>query len=275
MSKPLVSVCIPVNHAWEAIELCIESIIDRTSEPSYQIIVNDQSGGKGEGNRLEYLRRHADDGNIMLIEDDTYVRSDVQNHGKAIQNMMKHVDTQYAMLFESDLEVIKSDWLSCLISKMEGDREPQTVLGVSPFCGGRNHWDLRWIAPRYVPAWMMLDVPAYRTIESDDDWDCSEIPFDAWPYPRVFEGLTPPRKPENGVMKVFRDTGWRLWETLTFHNPGGLRILPMPTGYVGLRVRHYGGIDRNSYKGEDDCHIISRRMAIQEQLNILRGRKKA
>ena len=271
MSEPLVSICVPVCRSWNAICLCIESIEKKTPSPAYKILVNDQSKGLGEGNRLRYLRKLSEDGKIELYEENYYARADLTGHGKGIKTLLEHVDTKYAFLGESDIEVIKDDWLTMLINRIENDYDTSTVLGVGSFKMGGNHWDIKWIAPRYIPAWMLLNMSLYRKFEEPDDWDCSRIPYPLWPHKEIFEGLTPPQDPENDPVMVFRDTGWRLYEKLTYDERfKDLRIISLPSGYVGTRILHYGGIDRNSFRGGQDPYIQKYRNRINARLALLR-----
>lgn len=261
MNRP-VSILIGNCRTWEAIELTIESILKRTFYKPYQIIVYDQSRETDNGSRLPYLCKMALWGHIRLIEGAHRQRSDLDGHGKAITELLKHVDTDLALLWDSDIEVLSPAWLDALVDTLKGEN----VLGIGGFNPGLNHWDLMWISPRYVPNWMLLDMAVYKDFQGDDDWNLDFIPFSAWKYPEVFEGQRPPNNPEllNGEVRVFRDTGWRIWEKLTFENPRGLKILSLPADWWGNKMRHFCGIDRNSFQPDLP--------ELQEKLKIIRGR---
>ena len=262
-----VSILIGNCRTWEAIELTIESILKRTAYAPYQIIVYDQSRETDNGSRLPYLWAQAEKGNIKLIEGAYRPRSDLDGHGKAIKVLLENCDTDLALPWDSDIEVLHPLWLDALVDKLKGDN----VLGVGGFNPGLNHWDLMWISPRYVPNWMLLDMAIYKDFQGEDDWDLSFVPFSAWKYPEVFEGQRPPNNPEllNGEVRVFRDTGWRIWEKLIFENPRGLKILSLPADWWGNKMRHYCGIDRNSFQ-PDLPELVEKLRTIRGRLELLR-----
>jgi hypothetical protein len=262
-----VNILIGNCKTWEAIELTIESILKRTAYGPYEIIVYDQSRETDNGSRLPYLRTQAEKGNIKLIEGTYRQRSDLDGHGKAIKELLKNCDADLALLWDSDIEVLHSSWLSILVSSLKGEN----VLGVGGFNPGRNHWDRMWIAPRYIPNWMLLDMAIYKDFQGEDDWGLDFIPFSKWKYPEVFEGQRPPNNPEllNGEIRVFRDTGWRIWEKLTFENPRRLKMLPLPVDWWGDKMRHFCGIDRNSFQ-PDLPELVEKLQTIRRRLELLR-----
>lgn len=262
-----VSILIGNCRTWEAIELTVESILRRTAYKPYQIIVYDQSRETDNGSRLSYLRAQTEKGNIKLIEGAYRQRSDLDGHGKAIKVLLDHCDTELAMLWDSDIEVLHPDWLDALVDRLKGE----DVLGIGNCNPGLNHWDRMWIAPRYVPNWMLLDMNIYRNFQDDDDWNLDFIPFSEWRHPEVFEGQRSPNNPEllNGEIRVFRDTGWRIWEKLMFENPQGLKMLPLPADWWGNKICHFCGIDRNSFQ-PDLPELVEKRKVIRGRLALLR-----
>lgn len=266
MNRPI-SILIGNFRTWEAIELTVESILARTAYKPYQIIVYDQSREMDNGSRLPYLQNMAANGRLKLIRGAHRKRSDLDGHGKAITELLKHVDTDLALLWDSDIEVLASGWLDALVDTLEGDN----VLGVGGLNPGRNHWDLMWISPRYVPNWMLLDMGRYRAFQGDDDWDLSFIPFSQWKYPEEFAGQRPPNKPEllNGETLVFRDTGWRIWEKLAHENAQGLKIAPLPAAWLHVQMTHFCGIDRNSFQPELP-ELLAKRALMRGRLEKLR-----
>jgi len=258
-----VSILIGNCRTWESIELVIESLIQRTAYKPYQIIVHNQARIRDKGNRVAYLNKMARNGYIRLIEGEYRPRSDLDGHGKSVKKLLSVCETELALLWVSDIEILEPDWLDMLVDRMQGDR----ILGVADFKPGRNHFDRMWIAPRYLPDWMLLDMERYREIEGDDDWDLSYVPFPEWPYPEVFIGQSPPSNPDHNPPEVFRDTGWRIWEKITHENPDGYRFVPLPGDWFGKKIHHFGGIDRNSFRPEFP--------ELQTKLAKIRGRLEA
>jgi len=230
------------------------------------MIVYDQGKANTEGCRVEYLKDLHRDNIIKLVRGKYRKRSDLDGHGKAIKALLKNCNTELAMLFSSDVEVLHPEWLGVLADMIRSKK----VLGVTNFKPAANHWDRNWIAPRYIPCWMMLNMEAYKDFQGEDDWDLSFVPFSEWKHPEVFKGLKPPANPDYKPIQVFRDTGWRIWEKLEYENPKRLRILPLPYGYLDDMIRHYEGIDRNSFRPEHPF-VKGQRKKIQERLKRLRN----
>jgi len=235
-----ISILIGNCRTWEAIELTIESILKRTAYKPYKIIVYDQSRETDNGSRLPYLWAQAEKGNIRLIEGAYRPRSDLDGHGKAIKILLENCDTDLAMLWDSDIEVLHPLWLDALVDKLKGEN----VLGVGGFNPGLNHWDLMWISPRYVPNWMLLDMTIYKDFQGNDDWSLDFIPFSQWKHPEVFEGQRPPNNPEllNGEVRVFRDTGWRICERINFENKGKIEMAHLSYAFYETFIKHWGAI---------------------------------
>ena len=168
-------------------------------------------------------------------------------------------------LERSDIEILQPDWLDMLVERMD---KPD-VLGVADFKPGRNHFDRMWIAPRYLPDWMLLDMEKYREIEGEDDWDLSFVPYPDWPHPEVFAKQRPLANPDHNPPKVFRDTGWRIWEKMAHENPKNYKFVSLPYHWFGEKIHHFGGIDRNSFRPEFP-ELQMKLKKIRERLRILR-----
>ena len=260
-----VSILIGNARTWESVELAIESILKRTSYKPYRIIVHNQARIRDKGNRVAYLNKMAKNGSIKLIEGEYRPRSDLDGHGKSVQKLLSVCDTELALLWVSDIEILKPEWLDMLVERIDGD----DILGVADFKPGRNHFNRMWIAPRYLPDWMLLNMPLYRAIEGNDDWDLSYVPFPEWPHPEVFMGQSPPIHPDHNPPKVFRDTGWRIWEKMAKKNSRYYRFVPLPHNWFNIQVHHFGGIDRNSFRPEFP-ELQMKLTKIRERLEILR-----
>jgi hypothetical protein len=116
---------------------------------------------------------------------------------------------------------------------------------------------------------MLLNMSLYREIEGDNDWGLDYVPFPEWKYPKIYEGMTPPAKPDHNPVQVFRDTGWKIWENLAYKNPKGYGFAPLPDNWFGKRVHHFGGIDRNSFR-PDFPELQTKLAKIRGRLKLLR-----
>jgi hypothetical protein len=278
MSDAQVTVLMPTRNVWAGIELTIESIRKKTNpNTTVEILVCDNSlapnaracepartvaPGEDDGNRREYLRGLADKGDIFLIENIDQSRK--YGHGENIRVMLERVTTPYAMLFNSTSEILRADWLDVLTAMI---RDPEHDLGVARFrAGGARECD--YITPTYWPNMMLVNVPLLRRVFPENRWDLEQIGFEDFHRPEIFTDY--PKNPDRKPPLVFADTAWRLWEKLTYDNPYGARMLPLPEpAYWNHWIKWLGGIDRNSFR-PDHPHVVSTLAEIDQRLAALR-----
>lgn len=261
MSDAQVTVLIPTRNVWDGICLTVESIRARTRGP-VKIIVADNSlapnaracepprtlaPGEDDGNRRGYLRAMASAGYITLIENVDQARK--YGHGENIRIMLERVDTPYAMLFNSTSEILRADWLDVLTNAIH---DPGRDLGVARFRGGGAR-EFDYITPSYWPNMMLLNMQLLRHFFPENRWDLEQIGSESFHRMDLFNGQSP-QNPDRQPPLVFADTAWRLWEKLTYENPDGLRMLPLPDSYWKTYIAWYGGVDRNSHR-PDHPHV--------------------
>lgn len=263
------SILIPTRWAFEAIELTVESILKRTNYPDYKIIVCDNSSGKGDASRLDYLKALEVSGHIKLIENVIKPLPDGRipyGHGENLKVLLKACNTPLAMLFSSGCEVKRLDWLTLLVDLLETDKD----LGVAKVRKAENHFNNCWAANRYIPNWLLLNMDIYRKLGNpDEDWSLIRVPYDDYSHKEVFDGLAPPVHPDPVPLQVFLDTGWRLWDRVQYENPEGYRMVEMPFYFPWRIINFYGGLDRN-HSRPDHPYVIKTRKQIQERLKLLR-----
>jgi len=148
----------------KAIELCIESILKRTNYKAYQIIVCDSSSPYGPDRK--YLRNHKEKGNIELLE--SHVRL---QHGEALWRLLSYCKTDLACIFDSDNEVLSSDWLEKFTSQIQ-DHEKDLGVGFLLKGDNRPNNDF-FFTPLFHPSYLVLNMPLYRQIAKEDDWMCA------------------------------------------------------------------------------------------------------
>ena len=141
------SILIANYQGHEAIELCIESILKRTKNSDYKIIVMDSS--PQDSSDRKYLEFQRDKNNIELMESEVKL-----GHGAALARLLKRCDTGFACLLDSDCEIFQGDWLSVLVNKIKNIND----LGVARFRFGGVAADHHCIAPVYWPCVMLLNV---------------------------------------------------------------------------------------------------------------------
>jgi|GEM_PF-2492026 len=277
MSKSI-SILIPTRRAFEAIELTIESVLARTWYDNFRIIVCDNSQGKGEGNRLEYLKQHEKNGTIKLIESMSGTgawklepgglwRNDY-GHGSNLKILLKACETDYAVLLSSGIEVLKTSWLEIFMDIIKTNKD----LGAARYRAAASLED-SWIAPCWWPNLMILNMKLYREIMDDSDWDLGRMAYADYPYKHLFDNIKAPEKFDQDGEMIFLDTGYNLWKRLEYDNPKGYKMINFDTVPAEYQWRHdfnfYIGLDRNSHRPEHPF-VRDQRVSIKERLRILR-----
>ena len=107
--KPLVSIIIPTKNYHKILKKCISSILSKTDYNKYEIIIVDNE--TDEDNSVEYLRSLSKYNSIRVIKCDGDF-----NFSKINNNAAKDAKGEILVLLNNDIEVIKSDWLSILVT---------------------------------------------------------------------------------------------------------------------------------------------------------------
>lgn len=106
---PLVTVIIPTNNAARLLRRCVESVIERTTYPHYEILIVDNRSDDPEA--LAYLRALAARPNVRLEHDDRPFNYSAINNA-AVRSAKGTV----LALLNNDVEVISGDWLDEMVS---------------------------------------------------------------------------------------------------------------------------------------------------------------
>jgi len=277
--KPI-SILVPNRFTWDAVILTIESILKRTDNPDFRIIVADNSQAEARfdcepherrtidgdnGNRLAYLRRMALEGKITLIENQSQTRH-TYGHGDNIRVLLNACNTPLALLFISTAEILRPDWLTALASKIIVPRD----LGVARFRAGGQHFENAWRMPVYWPNIMLLNMEEYSKFgHINEDWGLQHVPLSKFHRPEEFAGKRPPSAALEDPL-VFCDTAWRFTERIMRENPTGYMMHPLPSGYYTRHIQLFSGIDRNSHRPYLP-YVSEKLAAIKERLATLRA----
>jgi glycosyltransferase involved in cell wall biosynthesis len=110
---PLVSLIIPTRDGLNHLKTCIESIVEKTTYPSYEILVIDNQSTCPD--TLAYMRQLETDaknqGRIRILTyDHPFNFSAINNYA------VKQAQGEILALINNDIEVINGDWLSEMVS---------------------------------------------------------------------------------------------------------------------------------------------------------------
>jgi glycosyltransferase involved in cell wall biosynthesis len=108
-SPPMVSLIIPARNGLHLIRQCIESILEKTIYPNYEILVIDN--GSDINNTLSYLKKLQKDQPIKIMRNDRPF-----NLSALYNSAIEHAEGSIIGLINNDIEVISNDWLNEMVS---------------------------------------------------------------------------------------------------------------------------------------------------------------
>jgi O-antigen biosynthesis protein len=101
---PLVTVVIPTRNGLALLRRCIESLLEKTRYPNYEILVIDNQSDDPQA--LAYLEQIAADARIRVIRDERPF-----NYSALNNSAVRQARGSYLCLMNNDIEVISEDWL--------------------------------------------------------------------------------------------------------------------------------------------------------------------
>ena len=108
-TNPLVSIIIPTKNNFKYIKKCIESIIENTTYPYFEIIIVDTGSTDSQVNNF-YGKLINDNENIQIVNyKKKFNFSDACNYGADNSN------GEYLLFLNNDTEVITHDWIQSLL----------------------------------------------------------------------------------------------------------------------------------------------------------------
>jgi len=234
------SILVSSYYGGEAMALTIESVFKRTAYPDYRIVVLDSSSP--DSNDRRYLQSLKAEGKIDLLESDVPLR-----HGEAIWRLLNYCRTSLAVLLDSDVTIMRPDWLNYLAGHSGVDR---AKLGLAVYQPENAVPDRFWRMPRYLPMCVLLNMDIYRAFMHPDDWmeayfpwkDCQQKnlfdKFGAHPY--MTTGLK--KSIEATDNQVFGDTGWRFCERVNVEHKGEVEMAHLSYSFYETFIKHWGAI---------------------------------
>ena len=108
-SQPLVSLIIPTRNGYSILKKCIDSIVNKTTYKTYEILVIDN--GSDDSATLEYLANINRLKNVKVLRDDGPF-----NYSALNNNAVRNCKSDFIALINNDVEVITPEWLSEMVS---------------------------------------------------------------------------------------------------------------------------------------------------------------
>jgi glycosyltransferase involved in cell wall biosynthesis len=107
--EPMVSIIIPTRNGEDFVRQCIESLVRRTYYDNYEILLVDN--GSTDLSALKYFEQLASDDIVRLVRDPRPF-----NYSALNNDAVKLARGEFVCLMNNDIEVIKADWLSEMVS---------------------------------------------------------------------------------------------------------------------------------------------------------------
>ena len=106
---PKVSIIIPTRDGLNILSQCIDSVLERTDYPNYEILVVDNESA--DTATLDYLKTLQKTDNIRVLKyKGAFNYSAINNYA------VEHAEGSVITLMNNDIEVISEDWLSEMVS---------------------------------------------------------------------------------------------------------------------------------------------------------------
>nr|WP_269189899.1 glycosyltransferase family 2 protein [Enterococcus durans] len=117
LQEELVSVIIPTKNGYDDLKLCVDSIIEKTSYPNYEIIIADNGSTDPKMQELfaEY-KKQLDERFIVELIDIPFNYSRINNLAA------EKASGKYLLFLNNDTEVIEPNWMTTMVSYAQFDR---------------------------------------------------------------------------------------------------------------------------------------------------------
>ncbi|EPH99596.1 glycosyltransferase, group 2 family protein [Enterococcus faecalis 13-SD-W-01] len=117
LSEDLVSVIIPTKNGYEDLKMCVDSIIEKTTYPNYEIIVADNGSTDPKMQELfDSYREKLKERFIVELIDIPFNYSRINNLA------VEKASGKYLLFLNNDTEVIEPEWMTHMVSYAQFDR---------------------------------------------------------------------------------------------------------------------------------------------------------
>ncbi|HEY1584010.1 MAG TPA: glycosyltransferase family 2 protein [Chthoniobacterales bacterium] len=108
--KPRVSIVIPTRDLLDLLQPCVESILEKTTYPNFDLILVDNDSGESQS--LGFLERVVADSRVRVLHFPGEF-----NFGQLNNFGVGEVESEFVALLNNDLTVITRDWLEEMVSQ--------------------------------------------------------------------------------------------------------------------------------------------------------------
>ncbi|RTL12781.1 MAG: glycosyltransferase [Neisseriaceae bacterium] len=115
--EPMVTLIIPTKDKVELLEICVSSILNKTTYTNYKILIIDN--GSKESSTETYLSQIIKLDRVDVIRIESIDRK--FNFSRINNIAVKHADTDYVLLLNNDTEVITPGWLTQMMGLVVKD----------------------------------------------------------------------------------------------------------------------------------------------------------
>lgn len=117
LSEELVSVIIPTRNGYDDVKRCVDSIIEKTTYPNYEIVMADNGSNQSEMQDL-YTKYQQQLGERFVVES-----IDIPFNYSRINNLAAKVAKgKYLLFLNNDTEVITPEWMTKMVSFAQFER---------------------------------------------------------------------------------------------------------------------------------------------------------
>lgn len=106
---PKVSIVIPTRDGMEVLKPCIDSLLEKTGYPNYEVIILDNGSEKTE--TLSFLQKLSKKSNFIVVRDDGEF-----NYSRINNVAVRHSDGELICMLNNDIEITHKDWLCEMVS---------------------------------------------------------------------------------------------------------------------------------------------------------------
>jgi len=271
-----VSILISNRDSYEAIQLTVESVRKYTDYPHKIIVFDDRSINKID---IEYLEDAQRKGQLDLYRNEG---PHPITHGGSLNRLVNEIcDTDYAVIMDCDVMIKQKGWLNDFMKIALSD---ENILAVVDTQEKGYTWK-GFRTPMYYFWFGLLNMKAYND-SMRVNWINTNGDASKEPYKSLFMDLGDASKNDYFMSLVKQgkvilerwdkntvsaDSGAQLWIKVTYDNPKGYRVVPLPR-ILHEKHHHFGHasiIGYDAHSSEENAVTVQARIKFLKIINDL------